>query len=308
MQLNEEFQTVTIGDKNDLCSKLIAARAEILGGKHIHLCEETYGDSWAFSQETEVSILVNEQSIPLRNTFLFPRFSSTPNFKTENIEPDILHSVLRERRSSINYFLLKINVPVINRPYCGLENGSKPLQMFELSEFGFTVPEWIATNDKIVANNFADKFANGAIYKSISGLRSSVGKVDDITNDETKQITTPIIVQNYIEGDDVRVHVIGQSCIATIARGSKLVDYRDPGSDVKYSSIDVPTNLHKLMVNYSATAGVALSGFDFKIGSDGVWHCLEMNPAPTFATYELSTGQQISTEIIRSAISGAPIL
>lgn len=293
---------IRLGDPTDLCSKLLAARAELAGLDDVFLNEEKLGDQWDFRVSKEsVSLFANDTPIELSRAIFFPRFSPKPSWD-RSADRETAYAAIRERRSAINHFLCRVPGPVVNRPYVGLENGSKPLQMIELVQAGFRVPPWIVTNSRLEAFRFDACMPKGCLFKSVSGMRSSVGRMTNLPgNDEI--LATPIVVQRFVSGYDVRCHVVDDICIATMMSGTKGIDYRDKGAEARFEAISVPRGLEQLMLGYARSKGIFLSGFDFKVDKAGCWHCLEMNPAPTFVTYELATGQKVTEAILDKALN-----
>lgn len=293
---------IRLGDPNDLCSKLLAARAQLFGLSDIFLDEEKLGEDWDFGiSKDAVSLVVDNVSLDLSRAILFPRFCPKPSW-SDNADREISYAAIRERRSAINLFLSRVPSPVVNRPYVGLENGSKPLQMMELNQAGFYVPPWIVTNSRNEALDFESNARGGCLFKSVSGMRSSVGWLAELSGDE-ERLATPVIVQHFVAGVDVRCHVVDDICIATMISGTTGIDYRDKSTNVKFEAIEVPLETEQLMLSYACSKGIFLSGFDFKVDKQGRWHCLEMNPAPTFITYELGSGQQITQAILDKALA-----
>ena len=93
-----------------------------------------------------------------------------------------------------------------------------------------------------------------------------------------------MLVQEYIAGVDVRVHVVAGECFGTEVRGAG-VDYRFDGHH-SYRERDVPPEIGALCVTVAATEGLLLAGFDFRVDAFGLWFCLEVNPMPSFIPYQ----------------------
>jgi glutathione synthase/RimK-type ligase-like ATP-grasp enzyme len=106
-----------------------------------------------------------------------------------------------------------------------------------------------------------------------------------------------VLVQRFVAGVDVRVHVVGRACFATEVR-SAAVDYRFDDAPVEYESVALPPEIAGLCERAAAADGLELAGLDFRRAPDGTWWCLEMNPVPTFLPYEAATGQPIGDAIL----------
>lgn len=208
-----------------------------------------------------------------------------------------------ERRNAIQYLLNSLPFAVANRPYAGRSNGSKPFQMRLLTKAGFEVPRWVATNEEAVVKRFARTCADGVVYKACSGLRSRVRLLDEQVLCRLREGTSPIVVQEYIRGRDVRVHTVAHRAFATEAI-SHGVDYRFEGDGNEFRPTSVPRSIENLCFQVAASEGLTLAGFDFRVSEEGCWYCLEVNPVPTFLPYEMATGQPIGDTLL-GLLSGA---
>jgi glutathione synthase/RimK-type ligase-like ATP-grasp enzyme len=208
-----------------------------------------------------------------------------------------------ERRSGLHLLLETLPCPVANRPSTGRVNGSKPAQMVLLEAAGFAVPQWMVSNDILAVEQFAASHRQGVIYKACSGLRARVRKLDDELRERLRDGTSPVLVQQYIAGRDVRVHMVGQDAFPTQATGGAGVDYRFESEGVEYEATTLPPDIHRLCLEVMQSEGLLIGGFDFRVTDDGDWYCLEVNPVPTFLPYEMSTGQPIAMSLIRYLLS-----
>ena len=298
---------VTLGDPNDLCSAVLGAKAEAMGMVHKHCDEEKFGQCWSVRDKQgrpeDQTLIIDDREYSTNQILFFPRYRSTPAFKLAKQDQVMSNALVRERRSSIHFFLMRTQGVVINPPYSGLANGAKPLQMQQLTKFGFSVPRWLVTNNWADISAFLDTCSRGAIYKSVSGLRSQVRRLTDCERPLFRKRTPPVLVQEYIEGFDVRAHTICEDAIGTQIIGSDQVDYRWSDKKVNYRHIELPGKISKRICKFAKQQNMMLAGFDFRVDSENIWHCLEMNPAPTFATYEIGANQPISEYILRAGMN-----
>jgi glutathione synthase/RimK-type ligase-like ATP-grasp enzyme len=154
----------------------------------------------------------------------------------------------------------------------------------------------VATNDVDAAKTFCAQHRD-AIYKSCSGLRSRVRRVDEALMQRLADGTTPVILQEYIPGRDVRVHVVGKEAFATEIT-SRGIDYRFETEDNAYRAATAPDAIRDRCVLAAAKDGLVLVGCDFRVTDTGDWYCLEMNPVPSFLPYEMETGQSIGASLL----------
>jgi glutathione synthase/RimK-type ligase-like ATP-grasp enzyme len=298
-----------IGDLSDLTMVYVAWTARQMGLDVVELEEGTIGCAWRaqFASDTPSNGLLHLQEREIEFTKLagaYVRMSPEPALPDGlRLNPGQEFCFKSERRAGLHFLLETLPCPVANRPSTGRVNGSKPTQMVLLEEAGFAMPQWIVSNDISMVEQFAASHRQGVIYKACSGLRARVRKFDDELRERLRAGTSPVLVQQYISGRDVRVHVVGQDAFATQATGGSGVDYRFESEGVEYEATTVPENVRQLCLEVMQGEGLLIGGFDFRVTDDGAWYCLEVNPVPTFLPYEMSTGQPIAAALVRHLLS-----
>jgi glutathione synthase/RimK-type ligase-like ATP-grasp enzyme len=228
---------------------------------------------------------------------IFVRLSPQPPLPDGlSLEPVAQALFTHERREGLHHLLQTVKCAVVNRPSGGRANASKPLQMSQLRDAGFTVPPWIVTNSADAATAFAGRSPGDVIYKATSGLRSRVRRVDDQLRERLAAGTTPTVIQAYIPGRDVRVHTVGARAFAT-EMVSEGVDYRFVPT-TQYRPATVGRELAERCCETARSEGLMLAGFDFRVTPDNEWYCLEMNPVPSFLPYEMCSGEPIGDAVL----------
>jgi glutathione synthase/RimK-type ligase-like ATP-grasp enzyme len=195
---------------------------------------------------------------------------------------------------------------VVNRPAAGRSNLSKPFQLSLIAAAGIATPETLVTSDAIAAREFLARHRR-IVYKSISGRRSIVTAVEATEPERLDRIGHgPVQFQQWIEGLDVRVHVVGDRWFATSV-ASPATDYRyapDAGASVEIAPFDLPDALGRQLVTVSQGMGLMVAGIDLRRCDDGRWFCFEVNPSPGFTYYEGYTAQPIAGAIAELLTSG----
>jgi glutathione synthase/RimK-type ligase-like ATP-grasp enzyme len=310
-----------VGNPDELCATYVAWVARKRDCEVIMLPENELGVGWSYAFDDQCpengELTVGDRRLPF-SAFdgLFVRLFHQPRLPAiiTDVAPDREALFIVERRASLQHFLASFPRVVINPPSAGRSNGSKPFQMRTLAEAGFRVPRWIASNDRAAVTAFLEGLPQGAIYKACSGLRSRVRRVDDAFLDRLAA-STPLVVQEYIAGRDVRVHTVLDAATTGDPDGSVFptevcstngIDYRwDPGEH-EFAPCEIPAGIARLCFRVAASEGLVLAGFDFRVGDDGVWHCLEVNPVPTFITYQAATRQEIGETIVARMLQDTP--
>ena len=189
---------------------------------------------------------------------------------------------------------------VVNQVEAMASNSSKPYQAQLIRAAGFGVPETLITNQPDLVRDFLATHGR-AVYKSISGTRSIVQELDDEALARLDDIRwCPVQFQAYVEGVDVRVHVIGGEVFATRI-ASAATDYRYAGVRTGIPARLEATRLSAAVVqrclDLTVRLGLRFSGIDLRITPDDQVVCFEVNPCPAYSYYEGHTGQPIARAV-----------
>lgn len=294
-----------LGDPADLTGAYLAWLARRRGLTVRELPEDGLGHSWSFltTDDRVRQIVTADGPVPLTEvTGVFVRLNPSPAIPGGPVEDGGLDEAMAafavpERRAGLHYLLDILPALVVNRPTHGRSNGCKPLHMRELAGAGFDVPRWVATNDADQAEELASRSPAGAVVKAASGLRSHVRRWTTEMRTRFDAGTAPHVVQEFIEGDEVRVHVVGESVFAARIEAT-VTDYRFDTTSVHYDDCTPPGEIAQRCVDHARREGLPLAGFDFRVDRTGRWYCLEMNPVPSFLPYEAGTGAMIGDAVI----------
>jgi glutathione synthase/RimK-type ligase-like ATP-grasp enzyme len=183
------------------------------------------------------------------------------------------------------------NLPckVLNRPAAMYSNRSKPYQALLIRRFGFKIPKTLVTNDAEAVAGFFAECHGKLIFKSISGVRSTVrlmtkedfGRLELLEN-------CPAQFQEYLTGDNIRVHVIGERLFAVRIQ-CEAVDYRYAGEEgygLTMAAAVLPEDIAANCIRLTKELGLSLSGIDLKETPAGQYYCFEVNTSPAFLFYE----------------------
>jgi glutathione synthase/RimK-type ligase-like ATP-grasp enzyme len=194
---------------------------------------------------------------------------------------------------------------VVNRPSAMSSNNSKPFQLQLIRNAGFDVPDTLVTTDPQAVVEFWELHGS-VIYKSVSGVRSIVRRLGGEHRDRMQDVAhCPTLFQQYIEGTDFRVHVVGEE-IFSCEIESTADDYRYPRSDEspKVRSCEVPQAVADRCRRVAAALDLHVAGIDLRRTPADRWYCFEVNPSPGFSFYEEETGQPIAKRVARLLAQG----
>lgn len=195
---------------------------------------------------------------------------------------------------------------VVNRCGAAAANGSKPYQLELIRNLGWSVPETLVTTDPEAAQAFWELHGE-VVYKSVSAVRSRVSRLRPEHKERFSSITScPTQLQQYIDGVDYRVHVVGDEVFAC--------DVLCTADDYRFSVEDIPEvracSLAPAIEDRCRDLAVAmqlpLAGIDLRRTPQDEWFCFEVNPSPAFTYYEGETGQPIGAAIARLLANGTP--
>jgi glutathione synthase/RimK-type ligase-like ATP-grasp enzyme len=194
---------------------------------------------------------------------------------------------------------------VVNRPAAGRSNSSKPYQLDLIAQAGFQVPDTLVTTDPDAARDFLREHGR-LVYKSLSGIRSIVATLDASDEARLDNVrTSPVQLQAYVPGLDVRVHIVGENWFACSVE-SAAVDYRyagAAGTTAELSAFELPDHVGRQLVALVHGMNLLVAGVDLRRTTDGSWVCFEVNPSPGFPWYEETTGHQIAEAIASLLVS-----
>jgi glutathione synthase/RimK-type ligase-like ATP-grasp enzyme len=213
-------------------------------------------------------------------------------------EPALWHNAQRLHQA-LEMWLETTHACIINRTSANDTNNSKPYQALIIRDY-FDVPATLVTNVAAEVLDFRSEFGE-IIYKSSSGERSIVTKLCDADVARLDHLATvPVQFQEFVQGRDVRVHVVGSEVFASVIT-SDAVDYRyDHSGQVDMRPMAVSSELGERCVALTARLGLTLAGIDLRYAADGRVVCFEVNPSPAFSVFDdLQAGAPIADAIAR---------
>jgi glutathione synthase/RimK-type ligase-like ATP-grasp enzyme len=146
------------------------------------------------------------------------------------------------------------------------------------------------------------------VVKSMSSRRSIVVFSDDSRLTPWEQCAggPPVQRQRYIQGMNVRVHVVGKEVYACSVRSGE-VDYRYASASVTFEEIVLPVGVEQWCVDAAASEGLLFAGIDM-LEANGEFCCLEINPCPGYEDYEKRAfgGRYLISEAIISLLLDLP--
>ncbi|GAA4271591.1 hypothetical protein U6A24_13475 [Aquimarina gracilis] len=241
------------------------------------------------------TIRLNDSTVDLNKiTGVYNRlinFMSIPEY--EDTKDEAVRHHCAKLHDTINQWLEVTDAKVVNKNSSMISNMSKPFQTQLISDFDLDIPETIITNQPEEVVSFL-KEKERVIYKSASGVRSIVQELTEEDIPKLKKICwCPTQFQEYVEGNNIRVHVLGDQVFSTLIKSS-ATDYRYD-SDTEYIPVNLPDTINRACIALTKSLDMCFSGVDLKYDeSKDRYTCFEVNPSPAYSHYEKHSGQKIS--------------
>ena len=191
---------------------------------------------------------------------------------------------------------------IVNRPQYIASNTSKPYQAMSIQAVGFEIPKTLVTTDAQAAKEFFETHGD-VIYKSVSSQRSVVARLTKERIHELENIAwCPTQFQEWIKGNDYRVHVVAEECFACEIVSS-ADDYRfTKDQSVELRPYDLPKNVATLCRKLAADLNLSVAGIDLRRTDDDRWYCFEANPVAGFTYYQAACNHHIDDAIARMLV------
>jgi glutathione synthase/RimK-type ligase-like ATP-grasp enzyme len=188
---------------------------------------------------------------------------------------------------------------VVNKASKALANQSKTSYLELIRGSGLEVPLTLITSDLAEARKFISECGGRVVLKALSAQPSTVQLIEANHLERINLETNPIQLQQVIQGDDIRVHVVGNRWFATRIVCEEI-DYRsafENGLSFALTPTTLPDRVISACTVLVARLGLHFAGIDLKEAGDGRYFCFEVNPSPSFNFFQLRTGQPIGTAL-----------
>jgi len=236
--------------------------------------------------------------------YLGPEGRLTP----PDIAPGAVQIMYSELDTGLMVLFEDLPCAVVNRVGGGMSNNSKAYQALLVRQSGLLTPPTLVTNDPQAALRFYEDCQGEVIYKSLSGIRSIVRRLEPEQLGRLPLLRHgPAQFQAFIPGVNVRVHTVGDQLFATRVH-SEAVDYRygsREGRKTEMEPATLPPAVAESCLQLARRLDLLMTGIDLKETPDGDYYCFEVNPSPGFLYYEQYTGQPISTALADLLQNGA---
>lgn len=183
----------------------------------------------------------------------------------------------------------------------------KSFQLRQAEAVGMRIPETLITSDPESARAFIGA-REKTVFKAFSGTPQAWRETRLIGDEEIAALDlvriAPVIFQEYIQGVDLRVTVIGDRIFPAeidIQGGDYSVDFRMNYDSLRIRPTTLPPEIEEQIHRLMERLGLVYGAVDFRRRPDGEHVFLEINPAGQWLFIEQHTGQPI-TEAMADAL------
>lgn len=199
-------------------------------------------------------------------------------------------------------FLLNLDVLWVNHPETIFLHKFKLNMLKNLEKTGVIIPSTIITNNFEELLYFYESHKRKIIYKPLyGGIPVKIDESNFDSNSIRNFIRIPRQFQEYIEGADIRAHVVGDktffSEILSTNENYKI------DKDLKISPIKLSLDLESKCIEIAKRFNMLLCGIDFRKTDDEKFVFFEVNPSPQFLIFEEECNYKISESLIELLIN-----
>lgn len=204
---------------------------------------------------------------------------------------------VRDTHSLLRSFLHSLGSRAKNSAEAVRFHQEKPRQLALVAQLGVHIPETYVGNDPDAIKAFCSHHSK-VIFKPVTGGDyAQIISAEHLTDEhlQTSLNQSPITLQAYIEGTNIRSYVIGDSIFSAEIRSSAQ-DFRTD-SDAELIPLTLPEEIALQAKAICRTLGLAWSGIDWRLTPTNDYVFLEANPSPMFANFEKRTQLPIAKHL-----------
>jgi len=305
-----------VGAENEIHTRHIA---ELLRNKGI---EVLIIDTIKYPHSATLSLLDNqtlyngENIDDIKSFYIRAVFYSLPPYDLEEVrrgEPIewdgwyVRYASERERQSHLTSWLRSLpmrGIKVVNPVETFDLHYLKPYQLFLLRKNKFPIPKTLVTNNPRILKEFKQAVGE-VVYKPVAGGASCKLMCEEDWRKDRLQLlrNAPVIFQEYIKGEDIRVFVLEDKVISSAIIYTDEVDFRGKEKEIK--KIELPSWVKNMCVKAAKICGMVFTGIDLKRKSDTDYFILECNPSPMFLGFQFYTQDPIDEYLANYLIKKA---
>ncbi len=179
----------------------------------------------------------------------------------------------------------------------------KPLQLNRVKQLGVQIPATLISNNAEEVIAFCQTQKN-TIFKPVCGGAYTQAVTE--AHLEPKRLNlalnlSPVTIQAYIPGTNIRSYVIGKSVYSAEIRSHSL-DFRQD-EEAELIPVNLPESVRQQCLAIANALMLKWTAIDWRLQPTGDYIFLEANPSPMFLYFEQQTGFPITCALLKLLIS-----
>lgn len=174
----------------------------------------------------------------------------------------------------------------------------KPRQLAAVKALGALIPATYIGNSPKALTRFC--LSQGkTIYKPVYGGAHCAELTSPLLDSHHLRDVlrvSPVTIQQYIDGTNVRTFVIGEK-VFSAEIDSDATDFRSD-EDATLRAIDLPEHVASLARQINSRLGMRWTAIDWRRTPDGEYYFLEANPSPMFVFFEQQTKHPLTETLV----------
>lgn len=174
----------------------------------------------------------------------------------------------------------------------------KPWQLLKAKKLGLNIPRTLVSNDINEIRRWY-RANKKSVFKPVSGGSHTEMLSDDHLQGErvVKALSkSPITLQQYVEGTNIRTFVIGDDVFSAEFR-SDSTDFRDD-QNLEIILVDTPKYIAEQARSIMNSLHMTWTAIDWRRDVDGKYYFLEANPSPMFLGFEAISGFPVTDNLV----------
>ena len=175
----------------------------------------------------------------------------------------------------------------------------KPLQLSSVKLMGINIPRTLVSNDPKQIAAFV-RSQEKVIFKPVYGGAYTQFVKDTHLEPERLKLAlslSPVTLQEYITGTNIRSYVIGKSIFSAEIRTQSL-DFREDKS-AEVIPVELPDEVQKQCLAITENLKLNWTAIDWRLKPSNEYVFLEANPSPMFLHFEQKSGYPTTRELVR---------
>jgi glutathione synthase/RimK-type ligase-like ATP-grasp enzyme len=260
--------------------------------------------SWSKKSGSSLIIELNNGELLTLDKTKVAWWRRVNSFTVDNAVSDFTKRSFAESETAqaVNGMLDSLDCHWVNPRYSDEMAHHKPYQWTIAHKVGLKVPKTLVTNKPEAAEKFINEIGvEEVVYKAFLAMHEAwretrLIKKADINNIKLVKYA-PVIFQEFIQGVDIRVTVVGNKIFAAEIDARKTsypVDMRMALGESAIKPINLPNKLSSTILKFQQQLNLKYGAIDLKRTEDGEYHFLEVNPAGQWLFVEERAGLPIS--------------